>query len=159
MSQNLGLPDFKQLVQFMAADLGFSAGNYHVSDYAVIAKAYLVKHAQLGALRSWMDTTWHPANIEIRTSELHNLIVDLDFCTIYTTNYDRWLEMSFDARRKPYHKITNAADLTSQRGSTDSSARRRAGPSHDAVPAQPAWRGEARTAAAEVRRPALARQA
>ena len=38
--------------------------------------------------------------------------MDLDFSTIYTTNYDRWLEKSFEARRRPFHKITNAADLT-----------------------------------------------
>lgn len=112
ISQNLGLPDFKELVNFMSADLGFPPRAYHVGDYAVIAEAYLVKHAQLGALRSWMDTTWHPPTIQIRKSELHNLIVDLDFGTIYTTNYDRWIERIFEARRKPFHKITNAADLT-----------------------------------------------
>lgn len=112
VSQNLGLPDFQSLVHYMAEDLGFQAKSYGVADYAVVAEAYLVKHAQLGALRSWMDTTWHPPTIHIATSELHNLIVDLEFPAIYTTNYDRWLEMSFEARNKPFHKITNAADLT-----------------------------------------------
>jgi hypothetical protein len=111
VSQNLGLPDFKALVNYMASDLGLR-GQYSVSEYSVIAEAYLVKHAQLGALRSWMDTTWHPATIDIARSELHNIIVDLDFPAIYTTNYDRWLERSFEARRKPFHKITNPADLT-----------------------------------------------
>lgn len=112
VSQNLGLPDFKSLVRYMAEDLGFQAKSYAIADYAVVAEAYLVKHAQLGALRSWMDTTWHPPTIHIAKSELHNLIVDLEFPAIYTTNYDRWLEMSFEARNKPFHKITNAADLT-----------------------------------------------
>lgn len=111
VSQNLGLPGFHALVDYIAADMGFRSGTYTVADYAVIAEAYLVKHAQLGALRSWMDTTWHPQSIHIEKSELHNLIVDLDFPVIYTTNYDRWLERSFEARRKPFHKITNAADL------------------------------------------------
>ncbi|UWZ81656.1 SIR2 family protein [Occallatibacter riparius] len=111
VSQNLGVPDFKTLVHHMASDLGF-AGNYSVADYSVVAEAYLVKHAQLGALRSWMDTNWHPSSINIAKSELHNLIVDLDFPVIYTTNYDRWLEKSFEGRRKPLHKVTNTADLT-----------------------------------------------
>lgn len=48
----------------------------------------------------------------IEESELHNLIVDLNFPIIYTTSYDRWLEKAFEARGKTYHKITNAADLT-----------------------------------------------
>jgi len=112
VSQNLGLPEFGALVGHMAADLGFATGTYKVADYALIAEAYLVKHAQLGGLRSWMDAAWHPPTIRIARSELHKLIVDLDFPIIYTTNYDRWLEKSFEARRKPFHKITNAADLT-----------------------------------------------
>src|SRR5690242_4001958 len=64
ISQNLGLPDFRTLVHHMASDLGLQ-GPYGVSDYTVIAEAYLIKHAQLGALRSWMDTTWHPTTIDI----------------------------------------------------------------------------------------------
>lgn len=111
VSQNLGLPDFKSLVTYIAEDLGLPPGT-PVAEYSVVAEAYLVKHAQLGALRSWMDSTWHPPTIRIEESELHNLIVDLDFPIIYTTNYDRWLERSFESRGKPFHKITNAADLT-----------------------------------------------
>lgn len=112
VSQSLGLPDFKTLVGHMAEDMGFAPGRYGVSDYAVIAEAYMVKHTQLGGLRSWMDTTWHPPDIRIARSELHKLIVELEFPIIYTTNYDRWLEKGFEARRKPFHKVTNAADLT-----------------------------------------------
>jgi SIR2-like domain len=112
ISQNLGLPDFKQLVAHIAEEMGFGGREVSLADYAVIAEAYLVKHAQLGALRSWMDSTWHPPSVQIEKSELHNLIVDLDFPVIYTTNYDRWLERSFRARRKAFLKITNAADLT-----------------------------------------------
>ena len=40
------------------------------------------------------------------------MIVDLDFSTIYTTNYDRWLEKAYEARGKSYRKITNVGDLT-----------------------------------------------
>jgi hypothetical protein len=112
VSQNLGLPDFKALVDHMTADMGFDPGSYRVADYALIAESYAVKHAQLGGLRSWMDATWHPPSVRIGRSEVHKLIVDLDFPIIYTTNYDRWLEKSFEARRKPFHKITNEADLT-----------------------------------------------
>lgn len=112
VSQNLGLPDFKTLVDHMASEMGFAPGRYGVPEYALIAESYLVTHAQLGALRSWMDATWHPSTVRIARSQLHNLIVDLDFPIIYTTNYDRWLEKSFEARRRPFHKITNAADLT-----------------------------------------------
>jgi len=39
------------------------------------------------------------------------LIVETDFPIIYTTNYDRWLEISFDHYQRPYTKITNVTDL------------------------------------------------
>jgi len=60
-----------------------------------------------------MDTTWHPSRIKIEKSQLHNLIVDLDFPIIYTINYDRWLERAFEKRGKSFHKIANMADLAS----------------------------------------------
>jgi len=111
ISRNLGLPDFRKLVKYIASQMGVRVSRLGVSDYAVIAEAYLVKNGKLGALRSWMDTTWHPSNIQIEKSQLHNSIVDLDFPIIYTTNYDRWLEKAFEKRGKPFHKIANMADL------------------------------------------------
>jgi hypothetical protein len=112
VSQNIGLPDFKALVGHIAEEMGLAPKRFGVADYAVVAEAYQVREKQLGKLRSWMDREWHPESIRIEHSELHNLIVDLDFPVIYTTNYDRWLEKAFQARGKAFHKITNAADLT-----------------------------------------------
>ncbi|HEY3627180.1 MAG TPA: SIR2 family protein [Terracidiphilus sp.] len=112
VSQNLGLPDFRTMIGHIAEELGVGSGSNDLADYPVIAEAYRVRHAQLGTLRSWMDTVWHPPGIDIRKSEVHNLIVDLEFPIIYTTNYDRWIERAFEARRMPFHKITSVADLT-----------------------------------------------
>jgi hypothetical protein len=112
ISQSLGLPDFKQLIGHIARELDFDEAATSLADYPVIAEAYVARHGHLGPLRSWMDTTWHPPTVDITQSAVHNLIVDLDFPTIYTTNYDRWLERAFDARNKPYRKIANVADLT-----------------------------------------------
>ncbi len=112
VSQNLGLPDFRTLIRHIAEELDFDSSSIDMADYAVIAEAYQVRHAHLGALRSWMDRAWHPPGIEIGKSEMHRLIVELDFPVIYTTNYDRWIERAFEALRKPFHKITNVADLT-----------------------------------------------
>ena len=111
VSQSLGLPNFRALATHLATELGFPAESFSTAEYAVIAEAYLLKHGKLGALRTWMDSTWHPANVDIAKSEIHNLIVDLDLSTIYTTNYDRWLEIAFEKRRRPFHKIANIADL------------------------------------------------
>jgi hypothetical protein len=112
VSQNLGLPDFKALVAHIAEEMGLAPERFGVAEYAVVAEAYQVREKQLGKLRSWMDREWHPESVRIEDSELHNLIVDLDFPIVYTTNYDRWLEKAFETRGKAFHKITNAADLT-----------------------------------------------
>ena len=112
ISQNLGLPDFRTLIQYLAQQLGMSSDGLSLNDYPVIAEAYVQSSGKLGALRSWMDTTWHPSTTEVAHSDVHNLIVDLDFSTIYTTNYDRWLEKAYEARAKSYRKITNVGDLT-----------------------------------------------
>lgn len=112
LSQSLGLPDFHQLIQHIARELGFEEAATSRAEYPVVAEAFVARHGHLGPLRSWMDTTWHPSSVDISRSEVHNLIVDLDFPTIYTTNYDRWLELAFEARGKPFRKIANVADLT-----------------------------------------------
>lgn len=111
ISQNLGLPDFSALIRHVSEQMGLPAEGFNVWNYPVVAEAYVRASGKLGALRSWMDTTWHPSSIDVTQSAVHNLIVDLNFGTIYTTNYDRWLEKAFEARKKPYRKITNVADL------------------------------------------------
>ena len=111
ISQNLGLPDFTALIRHMAEQMGMSGEGFGLENYPVVAEAYVRTSGKLGALRSWMDTTWHPSSINVTKSAVHNLIVDLNFGTIYTTNYDRWLEKAFEARGKAYRKITNVADL------------------------------------------------
>jgi NAD-dependent SIR2 family protein deacetylase len=117
ISESLGLPDFRCLVQHVREELGLGEQPFNLGEYPVIAEAYLLKHGKLGALRSWLDETLHPANIDITRSEIHNLIVDLNFPIIYTTNYDRWLERAFAARQRPFHKIASVADLTEPSGS------------------------------------------
>jgi NAD-dependent SIR2 family protein deacetylase len=112
ISQYLGLPDFHELIEHVAKQMNFTETNLGISDYPIVAEAYMLRHGKLGALRRWMDERWHSSKIDVKKSTIHNLIIDLDFPTIYTTNYDRWLETAFAARKKPFHKIANMADLT-----------------------------------------------
>jgi NAD-dependent SIR2 family protein deacetylase len=112
ISQYLGLPDFQELIQHVATELKLSKTDHDIMEYPIVAEAYMLRHGKLGALRSWMDEKWHPATIDVTKSDIHNLIIDLNFPTIYTTNYDRWLETAFAEKKKPFHKIANVADLT-----------------------------------------------
>lgn len=47
----------------------------------------------------------------VDSSEVHRLIVDLKFPIIYTTNYDRWLEISFARRAQRCVEIANVGDF------------------------------------------------
>jgi SIR2-like domain len=117
VSMNLGLPSFRQLVSHIGEELGFDADIFHTfGDYQSLAE-YYVLDKRIGPLRSWMDRSWHPASIDIKTSEVHRLIVELNFPIIYTTNYDRWLERAHEAHGRAVHKVANVGDLVKAKAS------------------------------------------
>jgi hypothetical protein len=117
VSMNLGLPSFQQLVSQIGKQLGFDSDIFHtLGDYLSLAEYYELERGGIGELRSWMDTTWHPATLDIRTSKVHELIVALSFPIIYTTNYDRWLEEAFKANSKAFSKVSSVGDLAKPRG-------------------------------------------
>lgn len=114
VSMSLGLPSWKQLINHMAEELGFDPEIYRTfGNDLTLAEFYRISKGQIGPLRSWMDREWHSPTTDIATSRIHKLITDLDFEIIYTTNYDRWIEKSFDYYEKPYSKITGVGDLSS----------------------------------------------
>jgi hypothetical protein len=59
-----------------------------------------------------MDRRWHTDEERIENSRVHQAIIDLNLSTIYTTNYDRWLEIAFQRRCLSFVKIANVGDFT-----------------------------------------------
>ncbi|NKS52456.1 Sir2 family NAD-dependent protein deacetylase [Rhodococcus hoagii] len=111
---NLGLPSFGQLIERLAEELDFDPELFSLAgDYMSLAEYYMLVKGKIGPLRSWMDNKWHSESVDISESRIHQAITELNFPVIYTTNYDRWIERSFDHWRKSYHKITNVSDLAS----------------------------------------------
>jgi hypothetical protein len=118
LSSSLGLPLFDALTDHLAKELGIEQRAN--TDFPILAEYYLLQTSRHEDLFNWMRQTWHPENIRIRDSEAHNDILDLDFPVIYTTNYDSWLERSFEARGKAFRKIINVKDLAdSKPGETE----------------------------------------
>lgn len=70
----------------------------------MLAEYYRPKRGGIGPLRSWLDRNWRVDPEKIASSQLHRIIVELDFPIIYTTNYDRNPETAFDVLHKPYAK-------------------------------------------------------
>jgi hypothetical protein len=58
-----------------------------------------------------MDRNWTIPDETLAKSRVHELIVELDFPIVYTTNFDRNLERSFALRDKDFVKIVNAKDV------------------------------------------------
>src|SRR5687767_13925727 len=106
VSRHLGLPSWQGLIAEMAAQLGYDPRVLAShGDYLELAEFYQLKMATLGPLRSWMDRTWHVAPERVDKSPVHQALVDLNIKTIYTTNYDRWLELAHERRNVPFVKI------------------------------------------------------
>jgi hypothetical protein len=113
LSMNLGLPSWGQLIDFIAKELGYDPKIYSsFGDYLSLSEYYIHKKGSIGPLRSWMDREWHK-DVDISKSTLYKDIVELDFPIIYTTNYDRWIEYSYDKFKSTnsYTKVIGVSDI------------------------------------------------
>lgn len=112
VSCNLGLPEWAELIAHLAQELGFDPVEFNsYGTPHALAEYYCLQKGSLDALRLWLDREWHRPDIDVKSSEIHALITRGNFSRIYTTNYDRWLELAHDAFGVPYYKVANAADL------------------------------------------------
>jgi hypothetical protein len=113
ISRGLGLPSWKELIDHMAVELGYDPLVFALSGGPLeLAEFYELQKTTMGPLRSWMDRAWHQDEARIERSAVHKAILDLKFPAIYTTNYDRWLEIAHDRRGTAYTKIANVGDFT-----------------------------------------------
>jgi hypothetical protein len=115
VSMSVGLPSWKALIDHLLHELDLDP---KVIDgmrdgYQMLAELYRLKQGGIGSLRSWLDRNWKVSEDKVAMSELHKLIVELNFPAIYTTNYDRNLETAFEVHARPYAKISNAKDIAS----------------------------------------------
>lgn len=112
VSRNLGLPTWSELIDHIALELGYEPEIYKsFGESLALAEYYRVKKGNIGPLRSWMDTNWHSKDIDLAKSEIHRLIANSKFPMVYTTNYDRWLERSYEHYGKKYIKIAGVSDI------------------------------------------------
>jgi SIR2-like domain len=112
VSMNIGMPSWSKLLEHLSAELGFDPRVFGtLGDAYLLAEYYKLEKGSLGPLRSWMDREWDKATTEIKDSEIHEIIVRLNFPVVYTTNYDRWLERAYEAFGLSFGKISSIADL------------------------------------------------
>jgi hypothetical protein len=118
LSISVGLPPWRELITRMGREFGFDdivptqEGRF---DYPILAEYYRLQQGSIGPLRSWMDRNWFVSEQKIKESRIHQLIVELDFPIIYTTNYDRNLDAAYNLHQKEFVKIINARDIATTR--------------------------------------------
>lgn len=116
LSMGLKLPSWAHLIGHLASELGYDPEVFAgLGDYLQLAEFYKLKKTSLGPLRSWLDRKWHENEDQVDSSRSHQAIINLKFPTIYTTNYDRWLEIAFARRTVKSVKIANVGDFTLDR--------------------------------------------
>lgn len=120
VSMSVGLPSWQALIDHMSEELGLdpAARGDQRYTYQMLAEYYLLRQGTIGPLRSWMDRNWSVSREKVEQSRVHRLIVSLGFPVIYTTNYDRNLEVAFDTHEVPYTKVSNAKDIARVEGGT-----------------------------------------
>ncbi len=116
-SMSVGLPSWQKLIAHMMRELEVDAEEFRDSQnsYQILAEYYRLKNGSIGALRSWMDRAWHVSEEKVRGSKLHELIVSLDFPLVYTTNYDRNMEVAYEIHGRDFAKIANVRDIARAR--------------------------------------------
>lgn len=110
VSMSVGLPSSAELLAHMQRDLGLDDRPARWS-YQTLAEYYRLQHGSIGPLRSWMDRTWSVSADRVQNSEIHDLIVGLEFPIVYTTNYDNNLELAYQLHGKKYVKVANTCDI------------------------------------------------
>src|SRR3954471_21025363 len=88
VSMNLGLPSSQQIVSHIGEELGFTGETFqNLGDYQTLVEYYELEKQGTRDLRNWLDAACHPEVADVCSSPIHSSVVELDFPTIYTTNY------------------------------------------------------------------------
>ena len=116
VSAVLGAPTWGQLVNHIGSELGYEPEVFRsLSDnYLTLAEYYKIERGSIGPLRSWMDKEWNFSPEKVASSRVHELIVELGFPIIYTTNYDSNIEQAFKIRNQKVRKIVDVKDFLSE---------------------------------------------
>lgn len=112
VSMNLGLPSWSGLIDKMAGDIGFDPHLFQrMGKFPSLAEYYEIEKGGRIEIVEWMKREWNSSKITTIDSDIHNSIVEGNFPRIYTTNYDHWLEKSFEERGKNCSKVVDVRDL------------------------------------------------
>lgn len=115
ISASMKLPDWGTLLGEMGKELGYDEEVFKTyGDYMVLAE--YAKNRRKEEWEKFFDNKFAPSNVseykkELRKNEIYQIIADLDFPVIYTTNYDRILEDYFAEENIPFRSIVEIGQM------------------------------------------------
>ncbi|MFA6117655.1 MAG: SIR2 family protein [Sphingomonas sp.] len=118
LSQPLKLPSWDGLIAQMARDLGYDPAVLvgPEANYMQVAEYYALEKGGTESLQAWMRTAWSVDEALLQQSPVHNMIVDLGFPVIYTTNFDENIERIFELRGKRFKRVKSLAEASTPLG-------------------------------------------
>lgn len=121
------IPDASKLISIAASHAKFDERllAIHASnDYMLVAE-YLEHQRTLDNVIVDLASRIHDTKYMVRDSRPHIQVTEIDTSSIFTTNWDNWIERAFDHRHKPYKIIRDIADLVSPQDADGSAVKKR----------------------------------
>jgi hypothetical protein len=105
------MPNWGEVMGLVAKTLGYDPDvlNLH-GDYLQIAQ-YLKIRGKEGIVYSELQNLFHLPTMSAGASKPHRLLPYIDAPAIFTTNWDYWIERSFEYEGVPYIKIVGPRDF------------------------------------------------
>ncbi len=107
-------PSWTELVNQAAKELGFDIPDLlrvRGTDLQIL-EYFRLKTKDSASLKNWLVRTMCPSDSELSASLLHDSLANLTNCsTMYTTNYDDFIERSLRLRKKSVNVVTSEASM------------------------------------------------
>lgn len=114
VSAGLGVPAWRGLIEHLGQSLGYDPEVFcgYTDSFLALAEYYRIRAGSFAAVRDWMTREWNVSDGALRESRVHELLIELNFPLIYTTNFDQFIERAFEVRGKCFNKVVSVADLS-----------------------------------------------
>ena len=115
-------PSWDELVERASHELGFENVQLvraRVTDLQIL-EYFKLQFSGYARLTNWLVREMNPSNATLNESVIHNELVEMHECSvIYTTNFDDFIERSFEIHNRPYKAVAIEAHMRTNKGVTE----------------------------------------